>query len=378
MKTKKNSSRKVTSKKYNSKLKHKKKSKNIKRSKKYNLIGGTNKIIYIKNNAGFGNKVFDLIFAVYLYNLYNQNSNKCKIYYVLVKSQHENEGDPTLDNIFLNSNTKINYITEQDYTKISKDNAIIMHKLYNDNPLLQDLKTFPKYEDLEYHTKIDNNFRLVYEMYKTFSNDDKILFSINTELFNEGSTLITEDKKINIDSEYAIVHIRYGDKLLSNEFITYTPEYYIDNITILQRVNPKMKIYIITDSIKIVNNFILNEKSNPRFNENVEILNIHWLYAFYLIYYAKYIIMSLSTFCIAGSYFNEKKPLCKILIPPLGSLKYKIQPEQYAMSPEWKISNNIDKYMLNSNYYNKLRHILARQNKNIVFRLRKNNNVIIL
>ena len=368
----------VTSKKYNSKLKHKKKSKNIKRSKKYNLIGGNYKNIYIKNNAGFGNKVFDLIFAVYLYNLYNQNSNKCKIYYVLVKSQHENEGDPTLDNIFLNSNTKINYITEEDYTKISKDNAIIMHKLYNDNPLLQDLKTFPKYEDLEYHTKIDNNFRLVYEMYKTFSNDDKILFSINTELFNEGSTLITEDKKINIDSEYAIVHIRYGDKLLSNEFITYTPEYYIDNITILQRVNPKMKIYIITDSIKIVNNFILNEKSNPRFNENVEILNIHWLYAFYLIYYAKYIIMSLSTFCIAGSYFNEKKPLCKILIPPLGSLKYKIQPEQYAMSPEWKISNNIDKYMLNSNYYNKLRHILARQNKNIVFRLRKNNNVIIL
>ena len=35
----------------------------------------TIKHVYVKNGDGFGNKVYDLIFAVYLYNLYNKYNN---------------------------------------------------------------------------------------------------------------------------------------------------------------------------------------------------------------------------------------------------------------------------------------------------------------
>ena len=160
------------------------------------------KHIYIKNKAGFGNKVFDLIFAIYLYNLYNLSKHiKCKIHYVLVKSKHDKPRDPTLNLIFPNSNTKINYITEREYENISYNKSIKINKLFNDNLLLQDLKTFPKYEDLHQYNKFDNNFRLVYEMYKTFSNSDKTIFkNINNSLITQKDRLklsrISNEKKI--------------------------------------------------------------------------------------------------------------------------------------------------------------------------------------
>ena len=77
------------------------------------------KHIYIKNKAGFGNKVFDLIFAIYLYNLYNKKDNNCIIHYVLKKSSHDKYNDPKLYTIFPNSKTKINFITEKQYKSIN-------------------------------------------------------------------------------------------------------------------------------------------------------------------------------------------------------------------------------------------------------------------
>jgi hypothetical protein len=78
------------------------------------------KYVYVKNGDGFGNKVFDLIFAVYLYNLYNKkdnnndnnNDNKCIINYVLLDSKHEKPHDPKIYNIYLESKKKINLITQ--------------------------------------------------------------------------------------------------------------------------------------------------------------------------------------------------------------------------------------------------------------------------
>ena len=92
-------------------------------TKKKNII----KHIYIKNNAGFGNKVFDLIFALYLYNLYNKNTNtnKCVIHYVLCKSLHDKLNDPKLYSIFPKSKNKINFITENQYKSIKTKIKII-------------------------------------------------------------------------------------------------------------------------------------------------------------------------------------------------------------------------------------------------------------
>ena len=322
----------------------------------------TIKHVYVKNGDGFGNKVYDLIFAVYLYNLYNKNSSKntqfvCKIYYVLVKSPHDKYTDPTINTIFLKTKSKINFITENQYKKVNKNHSIKIHKIYNDNPMLQDLSKFPKYEDLQQYNKIDNNFKLVYKMYKTFTKQDKDIFAINTKILSDKDTL---DKITS--NPYSLVHIRYGDKLdylrkyitkpnmkisqlLSkdntsdntndininiDQFLLYTPEYYIKKINELLNITPKnMNVYIITDSENIVKEFIMNN-NNHSFTNNPRIVlldKMTWWDSFYLLYYASNIILSASTFCFTGAYFNKKNAICDLLLYHHNYKKANIAPE---------------------------------------------------
>ena len=377
----------------------KKKDKFKKKSIKKTLTKDSIKHIYIKNKAGFGNKVFDLIFAIYLYNLYNQynhQNKKCKIYYVLVKSQHDKPRDPLLNTIFPKSNSKINYITEREYENITYNKAIKINKLYNNNPLLQDLKTFPKYEDLEYYTKIDNNFRLVYEMYKTFLDSDKNIFkNINNSLITQTDRLklsrVSKKKnkkvksttskshtsklhisklhtsksytsKTNINTiltnirkiDYVAIHIRYGDKFyyllkdIDNPtfdmFLLYTPEYYIDMIK--KYLNTTMKIIIITDSIQLVKEFIMNNTELKK-NENIILLDTHWLTSFYILLHAKEIVMSCSTFSMCASYFNENAK-CHIVLYHDDHNEQNHMAEEYAIAPNWIISRD-KHYILNYN-----------------------------
>jgi hypothetical protein len=340
------------------------------------------KHIYIKNNNGFGNKVFDLIFAIYLYNLYNTNTNtntnrnthKCIIHYVLIKSLHDKPNDPNINNIFLKTKSKINFINEQQYKKINKNHSIKINKIYNDNPMLQVLSKFPKYEDLQQYNKIDNNFKLVYKMYKTFTKQDKNIFNMNKNILSDKNML---DKITS--HEYSLVHIRYGDKLdylskiinkpnmkLSqiltkddtsynniniDQFILYTPEYYIDKINELLDTTPQnMNVYIITDSGNIVKKFIMNN-NNHSFTNNPRIVlldKMTWWDSFYLLYYASHIILSASTFCFTGAYFNKKNAKCVLLLYHHNYNKANIAPDEYAISPYWKISND-RKYILNYN-----------------------------
>ena len=90
---------------------NKNKSKKISNNKN-KKTGHINKCIYIKNDSGFGNKVFNIILCIYLYNLYK---GKCIINYVLLKSKHETLFDPMINKIFPKSKLKINYITEKEY-----------------------------------------------------------------------------------------------------------------------------------------------------------------------------------------------------------------------------------------------------------------------
>lgn len=326
------------------------------------------KYIYIKNNAGFGNKVFYLIFGIYLYNLYNKFNNKCIIYFVNIKSTHEKYNDPTLDKIFPKAKSKIIFITDYQYQKINNNSLI---KINKDDEIMKKLSTFPTYEELSQYTKIDNNFRLVYEMYKTFSQQDKNIFNMNTKILNDKNTLY----KITAHN-YSLVHIRYGDKLhflkqyinkpdinistlinnknITNDidrFILYTPEYYIDKINELLNTTPNnMKIYIITESANIVNEFIMKQTSfstNPRI---ILLDKMTWWDSFYLLYYASNIILSTSTFCFSGAYFNKKKANCELLIYHHNYNNPNISPDEYAISPYWKILND-KKYILNYKKY---------------------------
>ena len=335
------------------------------------------KHIYIKNNSGFGNKIYDLIFAIYLYNLYNNKSvenvyrtpYKCSINYVITKSKHENTNDPTIDTIFINAKSKLNFINERQYQNVNKNNTI--NKLYNDHPQLQNLNSFPKYEELSLYNKLDNNFRLVYDMYKTFSQKDKDIF------LNMNKNILTDKTTLNniVSQDYSLIHIRYGDKLqylnnyfdnpdiniselIANKsdklykidfFLLYTPDYYIHKIDeLLKTTNENMNIYIITDSANIVKQFIIN---TPRIKDNSRIIlldKMTWWDSFYLFYYASHIILSTSTFCFAGSYFNKKKANCDLVLYHHDESNPNIAPEEYAISPNWKIIKE-KKYILNYN-----------------------------
>ena len=306
------------------------------------------KHIYITNSGGgFGNKIFNLIFAMYLYKKYDGKYNKCIINYVIEKSAHDMHNDPTFDNIFLKFKGIIN-ITE---SIPDKDKYI---EIKNNN--YKNLNEFPQYEELKQFTYFNSIFQLTYDMYEDFNQTEKDLFTIDTSLIRNKTKI---NEILQSTDSFAIIHIRYGDKLNYKEFITYTPDYYIDKIKELQLKNPYMNIYIISDSDKIVNYFILNEtydKYNTIIDKSKVILlqNFYWLDSFYLLYYAKYIIMSLSTFCMAGAFFNVKQDLeCYLCIPESYQKK---QTEDYLFSPKWNIDTDTNslKYILNSSENDKL------------------------
>ena len=111
-----------------------------------------------------------------------------------------------------------------------------------------------------------------------------------------------------------------------------------------------MNIYIITDSVNIVKEFIM-KNNNHAFTNNTRIIfldKMTWWDSFYLLYYAKNIILSSSTFCFAGAYFNKKLAMCELLLYHHDESSPNIAPEEYALSPKWNISKD-RKYILNYN-----------------------------
>ena len=340
------------------------------------------KHIYIKNDKGLGHKLFDLIFAIYLYNLYQ---GQCIIHYVLVKTKYETLQDPTLDKLFPKANNKIHFITLREYENLNINPKIKIYKIYDKDDIMQAIETFPSYESLKLHTKIEPNYRLIYKIYDTFGLEDKSIFTINENVLkinykNPNHIKFIYDIKRKID--YAVVHIRYGDKLnylkkylnhdygdntsekeaLLNtdvdKYLLYTPEYYIDKINYLLNTYKKTNynIYIITDSDDLVKEFIM--KPTRKFNNNPRVIfldNLNWVTSFYIMTHASYTIMSCSTFSYAGAYFNKKKAAAELLLyhhntnTNTNSIDYSnmnIAPEEYAISPEW-IINEDKEYILN-------------------------------
>jgi hypothetical protein len=312
-----------------------------KRTKKYKITESlkTKKQIYIYSNNGFGNKVFSLICAIYLYNYYD---GKCDINYIIAKSIHEDASDIDVQDIFPRSSHKIKYIfTTPEYFKESIK-RLKMGNLFS----LNDIYRFPKYNYLPNHFYVRTLYNLTYKMYNTFKKEDKEIFNINPKL-------ITDTRVFDIiKNDYSIVHIRYGDKIsiIKNYldtpkfdyFLLNTPRYYIDMIKML--LKKSNKIVILSDSFELVNEFII--KNNFE-NNNIILLDTHWLNSFYLFYYASNIIMSSSTFSMAGCYFNKNNADCYLNLYHDNMDKH-IIPEESAISPKWKIIHN-KKYILNYN-----------------------------
>jgi hypothetical protein len=332
------------------------------------------KHIYIKNDKNIGHKIFDLIFAIYLYNLYK---GQCIINYVLIKSPQAKGNEPKINHIFPKATTKINFISLQEYENININPKIKIYKIHDKDDIMQALETFPSYDNLNLHTNIDTNYSLIYKIYETFGMEDKNIFDINSNSnekilkFNYKNPkqlqLLNDIKK---KKDYSVVHIRYGDKLDSlkkyinrengdinkllnsevDKYLLYTPDYYIDKINYLLTHTKSNNIYIITDTDEVVKEFIM--KPTRKFNNNPRVIfldNLNWLASFYTMIHASYIIMSCSTFSYVGAYFNKKKAIAELLLYHYDNTKDIIPSEEYAISPEW-IMNDDKKYILNYSY----------------------------
>ena len=339
------------------------KSKKISKTK----INNNKKIkIIIHASGGFGNKVFSLIYGLYLYNHYG-GKDKCIIYCALGTSKHEKQDDPYTDEIFIKLfNEKITYLDYKNYTQLKNFKKLNnLNHLVNSNKI-NNLNKLPKYTDLHLNKYNDfgDLYNLTYEMYKTFTLLEKSLFKFDNEFIkhkidNKIITIVNNYNK----HPYAIIHVRYGDKLEItyydkivgyDTFIIYTPQYYIDKINMLIKEHPELTIYIISDSDIIVKEFILKAGhfDNDEYKNKIFLLEgLKWWNSYYLLYKASYIIMSVSTFCFSGSYFNDNPKLkCDLSIYHLDG-KFAI-PDEYATSPKWnvRINNKEDKkYILNYN-----------------------------
>jgi hypothetical protein len=197
-------------------------------------------------------------------------------------------------------------------------------------------------------------------MYETFTKPDIDIFQ------NINKSLITDDKiQLYQNTDYAIIDIRYDNKLICNidkenklkiqddKFIIYTPQYYID---MMRLINGNLIIIIITDSKEIIIKYILRTYYNKN---NFIFIDTNYINSFYLYYNAKHIIMSNNTFSMAGSYFNmsnvnninnnklnNNKNIYYLFYRDKNS-KYSL-PEEKAISDKWNIES-YKKYILNYN-----------------------------
>ena len=309
------------------------------------------KQIYIYNNNSFGDKIFNLIYGIYLYNLYK---GQCKINYVIDNSKYTKEDETYLDIIFPDSKTKINFIK---YDQLSTYNKSLINKILSTNShTYNTLREFPKYEYLKDINHFNDCFQLTYKMYETFEKSDIDIFQ------NINKSLITDEKVLlyqNLD--YAILDIRYDNKLICNidknykikvqddKFILYTPQYYTDMMRLLDY---NIDIIIITDSKELVIEYILR----TYYHKNRFIfIDANYINSFFLFYNAKKIVMSNTTFSIAGAYFNmsnvnnvttniNTKNIYYLLYRDKNS-KHSL-PEEKAIPDTWNIES-YKKYILN-------------------------------
>lgn len=286
-------------------------------------------------DGGFGNKIFDLLVLLYL-----QYINSGKIYIVIKKSNHELIHDKSIFEIF--NKLKNEFIIVDNLKEINKmekkvdiDKRLIFKCL--DINSINDFHIDEKYQFI-FVSKITRCYKYIYDIYNKLPY--KNLFSINENIISKNILEITKQK-------YMIIHIRYGDKLLGafkgdNKWIIYSPQFY--KYIINKFLKKKIKIYIITDDINIVQKFILNDK----INDNIKILDIPWWEAFYCLTKSRYTVLSISTFSFMGTFLNINLKKAYIVLRPNDPkfINDKIPEEDIIQYTNWKKYND-NKYILN-------------------------------
>jgi hypothetical protein len=326
--------------------------KNYKESmKKINNL--ENKFILIQLYAGFGNKIFDIIIGLYLKINFGYN-----IYYVDTTSAHIKSTDPKIKDIFQKLSNEFIFISDEEGDYIQH---VLKYKLFNPKNInnLQQLNNHFTINQIKLRTTA--LYHLVFDMYNTFDSSIKNLFDIN-------QNLILDDILSYTKTNYAIIHIRYGDKLnlaidkdnliykdnfdfnKGFNFISfpiYTPDYYYKQILQIKKL--KLPIIILTDSVDIVKYFIIN-KYNLENDPDIFIPNINFINSFYLMLYSNFTVMSHSTFSyssyLLSKNLNKKEKTYIFCYTKEFLTKYK--PIDLIISNNWKLIDD-KKYILNFN-----------------------------
>lgn len=302
------------------------------------------KFILIQLYAGFGNKIFDCIIALYLKYKYGYS-----IYYVDTESVHTKINDPNMAQIFPKLTDEFIFINNNqgDYIKY-----FLKYSLLNINAnKLSDLNRYFN-NNKQIRLRTTSIYNLVFDMFDTFDTNKKNVFQINKSLIDKNILTYA-------GTNYATIHIRYGDKLKLGikkdqndmDFITfpiYTPEYYYEQIKILKKL--KLPIIILTDSVDTIKHFIL-KKYNLLNDPDIFIPDIPFIDSFYLLLYSSYIVMSHSTFSYSAYLLSRDNFLNKPRVYTFCTTDefftiYK--PVDLFISNDWKIYKD-KKFILNFN-----------------------------
>jgi hypothetical protein len=279
--------------------------------------------IYFKSSAGFGNKIFELISALYAKYKYN-----CTVYLSVPISKHDTTiFSPKFSEIFYESNKKIKYIPVRIYRKLKEANKLT-------NIQINKITDFPNSLENKLY-RFSGTFSCAFDMYTAIPY--KKLLEINPKMINDKIKHFSNTK-------YNAIHIRYGDKLClmrkDTKFPVYTPQFYINMINILNKQN--IPIIILTDTEDIVKKYIIDKVPN---NKLITMIDSNYVEAFYLLTKAKELVLSHSTFSFAAAYFNPtaKCYLVKKIVDHTNQV-----PEDTALNPKWTIIDNKD-YLLQYN-----------------------------
>ena len=270
------------------------------------------KFILIQQYTGLGNKIFDCIIGIYL--KYNYDYN---IYYVNTITKHTKENDPDITEIFQGLKNEFILISdnEGDYIKFLLNNN---KKKFNNNISLSNLHQELNKDQLFIYPP--TLYYMVNKMYNSFNDTMKSIFIINKNLIDPEIIKLS-------DKTYAVIHIRYGDKLSyslkldePNNFnknpvyIIYTPKFYYNQIKEIKKLN--IPIIILSDSNEIVKHFIL-EKYNLINDPIISLINTSTINSFWLLYNSSYLTLNESTFSCSARLLSDNIINKKIYRPPI-------------------------------------------------------------
>ena len=307
-------------------------------------------IFFLKISEGFGNKILNLIIGLYIKYINNAEFNT-----IIIKSKHETNIDKNIIDIFPKIKEFVNI--HNNWDKVEKHFQGKERNEINCNTIkkISDLKF--SFEKVIFIKKPYNCYFYIYDIFNKLPESYKNIFEINASLIDNKIKVLTLD-------DYIVVHIRYGDKLklsLNKEnrfiYLMYTPEYYINMIINLLKKKNNKKIYIITDDIKIVTNFIMKKIKSS----NVILLDIPFFESFYILSKATYIVLSISSFSILATLINKKLKTAYYLERPLDISKYAIGEESIIKNNDKVKIIDDKKYILNYNFKLMLKMIKSKK-----------------